>query len=79
MDYQQQAQNQTRAYLGLLQSEAWAYIKEYYKDQVESLTKRYLSGDEIKESERHQVIGLVKLITHIEESAKKIINDGKGN
>lgn len=59
--------------------EAWKYLKSYYQEQVDAITHRFLSGDEIKDTERFQVVGLVKLMNHIEESAKKIANGPKGN
>jgi hypothetical protein len=59
--------------------EAWKYLKNYYQEQVDAITSRFLVGDDIKDSERYQVVGLVRLMNHIEESAKKIANGSKGN
>ncbi|MBK6586561.1 MAG: hypothetical protein IPG26_06615 [Coprothermobacter sp.] len=72
MDYQQQEQARAIAYLELLQTSAWQYLKQYLKEQEEVVIKRFLNGDEIKEQERFALVGLIKLFNHIEDGAKRV-------
>lgn len=72
MDYQQESRNRAIAYVELTQMSGWNFLKAYINEQIEVATKRFLSGEPIDDSLRYEIVGLVKLLNHVEEALKKV-------
>lgn len=56
----------------LSQMAGWNFLKAYINEQIDVATKRFLSGEELDDATRYQIVGLVKLLNHFEEALKKI-------